>query len=166
MISPPSDDPRSNSAATRWTHPLGLGDRVRMRRGICFVKSQKTFGWNFGFIRQVTNVANREKNGGLMPPIVAASGQSEVRSGPPDPSTQAWRCVWTKAAFAAAPAGVWGLLASHNGGSRGALYLSASGRLPGDKKAIYVYGREPTTPQPPTPNTTLPTTHVLVCNLL
>lgn len=63
-------------------------------------------------------------------------------------------------AVAAAPAGVRGLLASHNGGSRGAAYLSAAGGLPGDKNTIHVYGNPP--PLPPTP----PVTHVLVCNLL
>lgn len=121
-----------------------------------------------GFTRRV---ADREMNGRLdVPalqgaPLVAASRQDEVRSGASGSSVFPLKRerVFEKKkkkkerrhrrdALAAAPAGVRGLLASHNGGSRGAAYLSAAGGLPGDKNTIHVYGNiPPLLPRPPHP---------------
>lgn len=62
------------------------------RGASAFFKNLKPGRSNLGFKRQGTKVANREMNGDLMwphsghmarPPIVAASGQNEVCSGPP-----------------------------------------------------------------------------------
>lgn len=98
----------------------------------------------------------------------AASHQDEVRSGGGPSGSSVFplkrerekKGGTVEMLWLAAPAGVWGLLASHNGGSRDAAYLSAAGGLPGDKNTIHVYGN-------PRPSTTPPpVTHVLVCNLL